>query len=75
VSADVAAKRLQFPKEAGPVVTRVGILWNPDHADDEFQETQAAARALGIERQSLEVRGAADFEGAFQAAVRGRTEA
>ncbi|MGH7252919.1 MAG: ABC transporter substrate-binding protein [Nitrospiraceae bacterium] len=75
LSADLAAKRIQFLKEAAPVISRVGILWNPDHADDELQETQAAARTLGIQIQSLEVRDPADFEGAFQAAVRGHAEA
>jgi putative ABC transport system substrate-binding protein len=75
VSADLAAKRIQFLKEAAPAISRVGVLWNPDHADDELNETQAAARTLGIQIQSLEVRGPADFEGAFQAAIRGRAEA
>lgn len=75
LSADLAAKRIQFLKEAAPAISRVGVLWNPDHADDELHETQAAARTLGIQIQSLEVRGPADFEGAFQAAVRGRAEA
>jgi len=74
MSADLAAKRLQFLKETVPAISRVGVLWNPDHADDEIQETQAAARTLGIQIQSLEVRGPADFDGAFQAAVRGRAE-
>ncbi|MGH7335913.1 MAG: ABC transporter substrate-binding protein [Candidatus Rokuibacteriota bacterium] len=75
LSADLAAKRLQFLKEVAPTISRVGLLWNPDHADDEFAETQAAARTLGIQLQSLEVRASADFEGAFQAAVTGRAEA
>ena len=75
LSADLAAKRIQFLKEVAPAISRVGVLWNPDHADDELHETQAAARTLGIQIQSLEVRGPADFEGAFQAVVRGRAEA
>ena len=75
LSADLAAKRIQFLKEAAPAISRVGVLWNPDHADDELHETQAAARTLGIQIQSLEVRGPADFDGAFQAALRGRAEA
>jgi putative ABC transport system substrate-binding protein len=48
---------------------------NPDHADDELRETQEAARTLGIQVQSLEIRSAADVDGAFQAAVKGRAEA
>jgi putative ABC transport system substrate-binding protein len=75
LAADLAAKRVQLLKEAVPAISRVGVLWNPDHADDEVSETQVAARALGIQIQSLEVRGPADLEGAFQAAVRGHVDA
>ena len=75
LSADLAGKRIQFLKEASPAIARVGVLLNPDHPDDELRETQEAARTLGIQVQSLEIRGAADVEGAFQAAVKGRAEA
>ena len=75
LSTDLAAKRLQFLKETIPTVSRVGVLWNPDHVDDEIQETREAARILGIQIQSLEVRGPIDFDRAFQAAVRGHAEA
>jgi ABC-type uncharacterized transport system substrate-binding protein len=75
LSADLAAKRIQFLREAVPTISRVGVIWNPDHADDEWHETQAAAQTLGIQIQSLEVRRATDFEGAFHAAVKGRIEA
>ena len=47
VSAELAAKRLQFLKEAAPGVTRVAVLWNPDHPDGKFPVTQGAGRALG----------------------------
>ncbi len=70
LSADLAAKRIQLLKEAAPAITRVGVLWNPDHADDELMEMQAAARTLGMQIQSLEVRSAADFDNAFQAALK-----
>jgi len=75
VSSELAAKRLQFLKEAAPGISRVAVLWNPDHIDPEYRETQSAARTLGVHAQSLEVRGAADFEAAFQAALAGRAEA
>ena len=42
----------------------------------DFKEYEAAARALKIQLQSLEVRGPnPDFEGAFQAAAKGRASA
>jgi putative ABC transport system substrate-binding protein len=56
VSSETAGKRLQFLKEAVPSLTRVAALWNPDHPDGEYRDTEAAARRLGIHLQSLEVR-------------------
>jgi len=75
VSSETAGKRLQFLKEAAPSLTRVAVLWNPDHPDGEYRNTEAAARRLGIHIQSLEVRRLADFDGAFEAATRARAEA
>jgi putative ABC transport system substrate-binding protein len=75
VSSELAGKRLQFLREAAPHVTRVAVLWNPDHPDGEFPATHAAGGSLGIQVQSLDVRGRDDFAGAFAAAARERTEA
>ena len=75
VSAETAGKRLQFLKEAAPSITRVAVLWNPDHPDGEYRNTEAAARQLGVRVQSLDVRRIEDFDGAFDAAVRARAEA
>ena len=75
VSSDLAGKRLQFLKEAASGVTRVAVLWNPDHPDGEFPATVAAGRALGVQVQSLEVRGRDDFARAFATASRERGEA
>jgi putative tryptophan/tyrosine transport system substrate-binding protein len=71
----LAGKAIELLKEVAPSISRVAILWNPDHADPEFRETQRGARALQIHLQSLEVRAPRDFDGAFQAAVRDRAEA
>jgi putative tryptophan/tyrosine transport system substrate-binding protein len=75
VSSETAGKRLQFLKEAVPSLTRVAVLWTPDHPDGEYRNTEATARRLGIHIQSLEVRSPGDFDGAFQAATRERAEA
>jgi putative tryptophan/tyrosine transport system substrate-binding protein len=69
VSSDLAAKRLQFLHELAPQLTRVAVLWNPDHVDPEYRETQAAGKALGIQVHSLETRSRADFESAYQTAL------
>jgi len=75
ISSELAAKRLQLLKEAAPGISRVAVIWNPDHVESEYRETQAAGRVLGVRVQSLEVRRAADFEAAFQAAAAERAEA
>ena len=75
VSEETAGKRLQFLKEAVPSLTRVAVLWNPDHPDGEYRSAESAARRLGIQVQSLEVRRPGDFDGAFEAATRARAEA
>ncbi|MEO7150906.1 MAG: ABC transporter substrate-binding protein [Burkholderiaceae bacterium] len=75
ISSELAAKRLQILKEAAPKIARVAVLWNPDHVDPEYAETQAAGVTLGMQVQSLEVRGPADFDAAFAAATAGGAEA
>src|SRR6185503_477896 len=75
VSSDLAAKRLQFLREIAPQLARVAVLWNPDHVDPEYREIQIAGRALDVQVQSLEVRSPADFDRAYQTALRLRAEA
>jgi len=72
---DLAAKRLEMLRQISPKIVRVGILWNPDHADPDFRETQAAAAPLGVEIVSLEVRRPEDYETAFKTARRDRIDA
>jgi putative ABC transport system substrate-binding protein len=75
VQEQLAGKVIELLKDAVPSVSRVAVLWNPEHTDPEFRETERAARTLGIRLQSLEVRRAAEFEGAFQAIARDLPEA
>jgi putative ABC transport system substrate-binding protein len=67
-----SSKRLELLKEAVPDVSRVAVLWNPAASLSalEFQVMEAAARGLGVQLQSLEVRGPSEFERAFEAATR-----
>jgi len=71
---DLAGKVLELLKEAVPGISRVAVLWNPDHADPEFRETQRVAAAQGVQIQSVEVRRLSDFDGAFKAAMDNRAE-
>ena len=75
VHEQLAGKSVELLKDTMPSVSRVAILWNPDHTDPEFRETQRAARALEVQLQSLEVRQPGDYDGAFQAAESGRAQA
>jgi putative ABC transport system substrate-binding protein len=66
----LSPKRLEFLKEAMPHVTHVVALWHPGGLGERtervlVQETEDAARALGVPLQFLAVRGPDDFEGAF----------
>ena len=71
----LAGKSVELLKDTMPSVARVAILWNPNHVDPEFRETQRASRALGVQLQSLEIRQSGDLEGAFLAAEREKAEA
>jgi putative ABC transport system substrate-binding protein len=67
---ETVAKCLQLLKEAVPGITQVAVLshpGNPSEATRQFilEETVAAARALAVRLQFLEVRGPDDFERAF----------
>jgi ABC-type uncharacterized transport system substrate-binding protein len=75
---DLSGKRLELLQETLPGISRVGALWDVGNtaATISFQEYEAAARALRIQLQSLEVRGPnPDLEGAFRAAAKGRANA
>ena len=54
---ELATKRLELVREAIPGLTRLAFLWNPENPSLalQFQETEKAARKLGIELQSLRV--------------------
>jgi putative ABC transport system substrate-binding protein len=75
---ELSGKRLELLKEAVPGISRVGVLRDADSAAAaiDSKEYEAAARALKIQFLSLEVRGPnPDYEGAFQAAAKGRASA
>src|SRR6266404_3343127 len=74
---ELSGKRLELLEEAVPNVTRVAFLWNSANPAQKLQwkETRAAAQALGLQLQSLEVRNSNDFDSAFEAALKERARA
>jgi putative ABC transport system substrate-binding protein len=71
----LAGKSIELLHDAVPSVSRVSILWNPNHSDPEFRETERAAQTLKIPLQSLEVREVSRLKLAFDDAMRERSEA
>lgn len=73
-SLDLSGKRLELLKETMPKVSRIAVLYDPDDPAKiaEFKETEVAARPLGVQAQSLEVRTLDEFEAAFKGATRGK---
>jgi len=74
---ELSGKRLELLKEVVPGLTRVAVLWNaanPANASA-WEETQAAAGALGLLLHSQEVRGPQDLEGAFALTAKARPDA
>jgi putative ABC transport system substrate-binding protein len=74
---DLAPKRLELLKEAVPTLARVAVLWNATNPVKvlDWHATQAAASALRLKVQALEVRGPTDFDGAFDSATQNRPDA
>ena len=72
---ELAGKRLELLREALPGLSRVAVLRDPTSEPAIMQETESAARALNLRLLMFTVRAPADFDGAFQAAVRQRAEA
>jgi putative ABC transport system substrate-binding protein len=74
---DIAGKRLELLKTLIPGLDKAAALWNPNDPGAKFslKETEAAAAALNIALQPVEVRGVDGFDDAFRAAVSGHSAA
>jgi putative tryptophan/tyrosine transport system substrate-binding protein len=74
--ADVSGKRLELLKELVPGLFRVAVLWNSSnpYPTIAFKKTQAAARSLGIELESLAVKGPLDFATVFESTMQKRPD-
>jgi putative ABC transport system substrate-binding protein len=78
IALELSAKRLQILKDALPRVSRVALLVNGnDQAQSQryISESQAAAVALGLTVQPVELRTPRDFEPAFDKIMEGHLQA
>ena len=77
MTSELGGKRLELLKEILPKLSRVAVLWNPQNAGSpsHFREVQLAARRLGIQLHSLEVRSPNEFDQALEDAIRARAGA
>lgn len=75
-AANLAGKRIELLREVVPQLRQLAIIFNAGNAQPvlEMEETQAAARALGLAVTPLEIRNASDIAPAFDA-VKGQTDA
>ena len=51
---ELVAKRLELPKEAVPVLSRVAVLWD-SYGRRQLGDVEIAARAIGIRLQSIQL--------------------
>jgi putative ABC transport system substrate-binding protein len=73
----LTAKRMELLKTTVPSLSRVAVLWSPANPANAsaWRDSQAAAEALGVQVQSLEIESAAGVEKALAAATRDGAEA
>jgi len=73
----VVGKQVEVLKEVAPKVNRVAVLTNPGNPirDLMLSEAKAAMRSLPAQLQVLDARGPGDFEAAFSAMRKDRSDA
>jgi ABC-type uncharacterized transport system substrate-binding protein len=77
---ELATKRLELLKQALPTISRVAALWHPGAYGEStmtemMRKMDAAAGALLVQLQLVQVHEAAEFERAFSAIARERADA
>ncbi len=77
ISHELVGKELELLREIVPRVSRVAILWNPANPGNAHQlrAAEAAAPALGVRLQRVEVRAPGEIDRAFAAMTRERVGA
>ena len=74
---ELDGKRLELLREALPSLTRAAVVWNPRNEANRHKVASLgkAAKALGIQIESIQVRDVQDMERAFDGAGRSRVDA
>ena len=74
---ELSGKRLQLLREVVPTTTLVAVIWNSANraSQDYLNETEATARSLSLQLQTVEVRSPADLEAAFKSVTDARPNA
>jgi putative ABC transport system substrate-binding protein len=73
-TSELAGKRLELLKEAMPSVSRIAVLWD-SFGQRQLELLEPAARSLGVQLHSIEMRAPYDFGAAIKTAKRERVEA
>src|SRR5215813_12630849 len=77
VATELSAKRLEFLRQALPHLARVAVFRNPTNREHDapMKELTAAAPALGVQLQTVDVQAPDDFDNAFAAITKERAQA
>jgi putative ABC transport system substrate-binding protein len=70
ISPVIAGKRLELLKETIPRLSRVAVLWTRGQSNQSWEESQLAARQLGLHPYSMEVSNGVQFDSAFREATK-----
>jgi putative tryptophan/tyrosine transport system substrate-binding protein len=77
MSPELDGKRLELLREVVPKLSRVAFLWKPDvrGAVLDYNQTEGAARSLGLQLQSVEAPRAEDLDSALSAITEQQAQA
>jgi putative ABC transport system substrate-binding protein len=70
LSDQLAAKRLETFKEAAPRITRVAVVRDPSHADNELPVAERAAKSLDVELLPAEIHDPSELDRTLDAAMK-----
>jgi putative ABC transport system substrate-binding protein len=71
---EFSAKCLQLLREALPMMSRVGVLWDPSTGSTPLRAVQDAAAALSLALAVFEVRSLSEMASAFEVAARAKVD-